>query len=352
VTLRAEWITDDARFRAVAAAWDRLAERGRTPFLLHGWLSDWWAAFGDGLALRTCVVWRDGEVAAALPLAASGRRRLEAVANSHSPEFGTLAADHEALDALVHAVLAQDAELVLPTLAPTDPLLGALARVSRRTVVREPPLPVAAVRTDGSFADYLAAGRWRRKELGRQRRRMERAHDVDLSAIAPPSALAAELQAGLELEASGWKGAHGTAILSAPQTERFYRRIATTFAERGELRLSSLRLDGELAAWELGVLFAGRLHALKVGYDERLRPLAPGHLLALATIERCFELGIDSYEMGPGDEDYKRRFANVVHEATTLRSYPDRLTMALRIAYRRSVRPELRRIRQRMRGRG
>jgi hypothetical protein len=108
------------------------------------------------------------------------------------------------------------------------------------------------------------------------------------------------LDAGLSVEASGWKGRGHTAILSAPETAEFYRTVARAFAQRGELALSGLWLDDRLVAFDLALAHANRYRLLKTGYDESERSLAPGLILRRAVIERCFDLDFEAHEfLGP-----------------------------------------------------
>ena len=105
---------------------------------------------------------------------------------------------------------------------------------------------------------------------------MRREHDTEVRLVAVPDDVEAALAAGLALEAAGWKGLEGTAIASAPTTEVFYRAVAAAFAQRGELRISSIALDGELAAFSLGLCVNARLWQLEDRLRRGRRALAPG----------------------------------------------------------------------------
>jgi hypothetical protein len=54
---------------------------------------------------------------------------------------------------------------------------------------------------------------------------------------------------------------------------------------------------GETAAFDFCLLHCGRLYLLKTGFDERFRRLAPGLVMRLSIIERCFESGLDVHEL-------------------------------------------------------
>jgi CelD/BcsL family acetyltransferase involved in cellulose biosynthesis len=259
--------------------------------------------------------------------------------------FGPLAADAAALRALLDALWAERPEVVLSHLPAEEHLVAAVCRERSRWTVLEPQAPGWTVILAGDYESYLSASTWR-KRLASKVRKLRRDHDARFSLVQSPAALEDDLHAGLALEASGWKGAAGTAILSSPETERFYRDVAAAFAARGELRTSSLTIDGQLAAWNLQILHAGRLHVLKGGYDERFRSLSPGNVARLAIVEHCFLSGLDAYELGRGEEDYKRRFATGEQPMVTVRSYRPSATMAGRYAYRSAVRPELRRLKR------
>jgi CelD/BcsL family acetyltransferase involved in cellulose biosynthesis len=208
------------------------------------------------------------------------------------------------------------------------------------------------VDTRGSFDAYRAAmkGRWR--ELERRGRKLEREHDVRYELITGPDDLGAALARGLAVEASGWKGAGGTAILSAADTHAFYRAVARGFHATGRLKLSELWLDGRVVAFDLSLLHRGRLHLLKTGYDERVRSLGPGLVLRRAVIERCFELGLEAHELLGDDMPWKRLFATSERRHrrfTAFGRHPvplahyarDRAVPALRRGYVRHIKPRV-----------
>ena len=341
-----EWIRDGARFGELAADWDDLLPDDSMPSDRHRWFAAWWQAFGGRLEVGTA--WRDGRLAAVLPLRRSPLGGLHAMANLHTPAFRPLAAGPEPLAAICSAaVRAPGGRLHLIGLPVDDPSLQPLkraARSSRRLLVQEPQQVSPIVDTSGPFEDWrrLTKPRWT-APLERFRRKVQREHDAVFAIVEPPQHLERQLDRAFELEAAGWKGRSATAIASSPDTTAFYRRMASSFHEAGELRLSEIVLDGRLVAFDLALLHRDRLYSLKTAFDEGFRKRAPGLVLRLSIIERCFELGLAAHELLGDDAEWKRKFSTGDRAHTSFRAYARRPVPALAYAYRGRVRPRLRR---------
>ncbi len=352
--LAVDWVLDERGFEDLASEWSDLAPDDERPFDLHCWYRAWWHAFGRDRDLAVCVARRDGLLSAVLPLVREGGGAA-ALANAHTPVFRPLAKDPEALNVVLGEALRADSSVELPHLPAADPSVAALRRQAPEARMRlyaeaGPVSPI--VDTSGDFQAWRTESkrRWG-APLERFRRKMARDHDAVLSIIEPASELEAELSDGFNVEASGWKGTEGTAILSAPETEAFYREIARSFADRDELRLSRVVLDGETAAFDLCILHRGRLYLLKTGFDERFRRLAPGLVMRLSIIERCFELGLDAHELLGDDSAWKRKFATGERVHLNARTYSRGPLGSARYAYRARVRPTLRMAYRRVRPR-
>lgn len=343
MSTRTEWITELDRFRALAPAWERLAASDRAPFSRHAWIAAWWSAFGTG-ALRVCTVWSDEELVAALPLHRRGVW-LHATANEHTPAYRPLARDPASCERLAAALLAERTPIearALPVEEPEVRALLAAAQDRDARTITEPEYVSPLTDVAGTFEDYRAARKARWRELERRGRKLAREHEVEQSLVASPGEAERELEEGLVLEAAGWKGRQGTAILARPDTATFYREVACAFHGAGELALSSLRVDGRLAAFDLALLHRGRYFLLKTAYDERLRSLGPGLVLRQAVIERCFELELEAHEFLGADMDWKRLFSNAERRHAVWRAYPRGALHRVRYAYRGRLRPRLR----------
>jgi CelD/BcsL family acetyltransferase involved in cellulose biosynthesis len=349
-----EWIVDASRFGAIAADWDRLAAAETTPFLLSSWLLLWWRTLAGPRGLRIAALWRDGELVAGLPLRDGARRWESPVRFDVPPLAQMLAADDAARARLAAELVASvPGELELRALpdddATLESLLGAVAGTRCRTAI-EPMSTALVTDTTGSFEDYRAGLSSKvRSEVGRLRRKAEREHAFELTAIEPPHDLDAQWSRALELEAAGWKGRNGTALLNRPEIRGFFDGLVQEFHAAGSLRLSELSLDGELAAVALSIVHRERLFTLKVAYDEQHRRLGPGFVLLMAMIERCFELGLEAYEFSGPEEEYERRFATGERGRCLLSVYRPGVVAGSRYVLRQKVRPILRDARRRRR---
>ena len=352
LSLVVEWITGVQAFAALASEWDTAFGAGAGPFDLHDWFSAWWRAFGVG-TMTVCVVRRVGRSVAALPVGGRGRR-LTGLAYYLCWWFRTLAADEEALRELSRALLTLRAsEVVLPMLPAEDPALGELRAAAGETGRRalEEPGPVSPlVATDGDVEAWRRGdkAKWKAR-LARYRRKMAREHGAVFDVVVAPDRLDEWLDEGFRIEASGWKGKGGTAIESDPRTAAFYRDVAARFQAREELRLSRLTLDGEVVAFSFCVQHGDRLYSLKSGYDERWRKLVPGLVLQLSIVERCFELGLSSYELLGNTAEWKEKLATGTRDHRALRLYSRGPDGRARHLYRGRVRPVLARTSHRLR---
>jgi CelD/BcsL family acetyltransferase involved in cellulose biosynthesis len=309
----------------VVVAWEQLADRiEASPFRYPGFVQTWFAAFGKG-RLELATVHRDGRLVAALPLVRENDR-LSTPANWHTPHIGMLAEDGAAGAALAASVLATRAQrLTLRFLGAADcatfveAARGAHYHTYERTLLRSPYIDVAS----GWEAFQQALGSSTQKAMRRRRRRLAELGAVTLEGYdgRPGSELDTRYAELVELEALGWKGEQGTAIVSQPETLRFYRDVAGWAAARGWLRIHVLRLDGRPIAAALGLRAHGVHASLKIGHDPQHQQLGPGVMLMHDVIREAFEAQMRTVEL-LGDEDaLKRSWTPLVREWCTLEAF-------------------------------
>ncbi len=338
---RVEWIGTTQRITEIADQWRSIAT---DPFSSPEWLVPWWEAFCNGRTLRTCALWRGEELVGLAPMAERSGY-LESLSNDHTPYFEVCARDETARRELVHALISRAQRgVVWDALSATGPTWAALRgeMPGGRLAVRERHVsPI--VDTSVGLEAFRAASRPRwSAPIERLRRKMVRENDATLHLLQQPPRLDQVLTRGFTVEASGWKGRAGTAILCDPRAERFYRTMAESFAANGQLVVSWLSFGQEMVAFDLCLLAGGRLFLLKTAFDERFRRLAPGLVLRLSVIERCAELGLSAHELLGDDYEWKRKFARSERRHLEARFYPRDVRGTTAWAYREYARPLLR----------
>ena len=353
MSLTVEWVRDPEDFAALASEWDVLLPEDAHPFDLHCWYRTWWDAFGGSSELAVCTVRRDGNLAGAFPLRWEGRW-LKGFVNSHSLMCRPLAVDRQAMEALVSAVArAGKRGLELGGLPKGDLGVGQLQtaiRAASMLPLVEPAYASPFVDTSGDYETWRKENKDRWKApLERKWRKMDRDYKAEFTLVKAPSDLGSELDEGLRIEASGWKGEEGTAIEAGPESAAFYRSMARAFQERDELRFNWIVLDDTAVSFDFCLLYRNRLYTLKSGYDEDYRGLAPGLVLRLAVIKRCFEAGIDAHDLLGDEVGWKTRFSSGNRPHLNLRAYPSGPVGHLRYGYRNQVRPTLKTAYRRLR---
>ncbi|ORE86736.1 GNAT family N-acetyltransferase [Aurantimonas sp. 22II-16-19i] len=128
--------------------------------------------------------------------------------------------------------------------------------------------------------------RSRQRAFERRRKKLARSGTVTVTDIRGPDLVVAHMEEFLELEASGWKGKRGTALLSDPVTAALSRHAVRDLAKTGNVSIHTIRLDGKVLA--MGIIFYAGPHAFtwRTAYDESYAPFSPGLALLEWTSEQ------------------------------------------------------------------
>jgi CelD/BcsL family acetyltransferase involved in cellulose biosynthesis len=335
---------------ALAGQWDELARQSGSLFMGTAWLDSWWEAFGVGAPLWVLDLDSAGDVRAGT-LMMRERGRLASAANVHSGEWCVLGREPSACAAVWQEISAMGAPRVHLETLPEARGEGVLARAQLEQA------GYRVVSIDGPFSPWVelapsweefiaAANSSLRQQVGRRRRGLEREGAVTYRTQTGSSGLEQDMERFLALEAAGWKGANGTAILSRPATEQLYRGFARAAADCGVLRLNMLELDGTLIAASFDCVFAGAGYLLKTTFSEPHSRLSPGLVLLAEVLRACIEEGAHSYDFMGEADPYKLRWTSEVRPRSQAFAY--RGSASLGYAYRKTLRPALKSARERL----
>ena len=185
--------------------------------------------------------------------------------------------------------------LVLPDLPLDGPLTGVLAR----TAIERGLAVGWADRTHRACLDARSgdAGGVLRAHLGghgfrdhrRRLRLLESAGRLQFEVARHEGDLRNGFEDFLYLEAAGWKGRAGSALLQDRHRAAFAREAMSSLSAQGDARIYALRLDGEVIASLVVLLSNGSGVAWKTAYDERFARARPGALVVALATEAMME---------------------------------------------------------------
>lgn len=161
-----------------------------------------------------------------------------------------------------------------------DALAEVLAEQGRRAALvhREERALLSSRQSPEAYFEAALSGK-KRKELRRQFARLSELGEVRFERRAAPQGIEAWTQQFLALERAGWKGAAGSALAAAPQTERLFRESLAGAARRGRLERLTLSLDGAPIAMLASFVTPPGAFSFKTAFDERFARFSPGVLL-------------------------------------------------------------------------
>lgn len=134
---------------------------------------------------------------------------------------------------------------------------------------------------DGDRLLHEALGAKKLKELRRQRHRLAEHGVISFDIARRPDEIRVALETFLHLEASGWKGKRGTALIQDAGDAAFIRRAVPALAETAQCEIITLRAGTIPVAAGIVLRHQDRAFFFKLGIDERFAKYSPGVQLTL-----------------------------------------------------------------------
>jgi CelD/BcsL family acetyltransferase involved in cellulose biosynthesis len=312
----AETLTTLDAFEALAAEWDPLvrAMPRPSPFLLHGWLAEWWRHFGTNERCAVHVVRRDGRLVAALPVAVARRAGARVARFMGGPEavlpdllVGAGADEHVA--ALLIGRLDESCDVAeLHGLPPGSRIAAALGtRMSAIERIEAPVLDLAA----GWEAVYRSKTNSKKRNLHKRRRRqLGELGDLTTEVAREPEELAAALEDAFRLHALRWEGRPDGSGFATETGRRFQRAALRRLCEIDVPRIATTKLDGRAIAFHYWFALEGRMYVHRLAFDPALARFSPGLVNTLDAIAAAAGEGLTRVEFLGGGERYKLELAD------------------------------------------
>jgi CelD/BcsL family acetyltransferase involved in cellulose biosynthesis len=295
-------IADAARYATLRAAWCNLVERAaELNVFMDPLVVSAAAEAHPGTLIQVLLVWQTIDHLVRLAGAwafAVGRPRMSPLPvgalcapPSRHAYLATPVVDRAHADEVLAAMLDAIADhpslpkiVALDAMAADGPTLAALTRVldDRNTapcLFDRLDRPTLASDLDGKSYLAQALSSSTRKKLRQHRRRL-----IEQGALISVIASGREpvkhtLEDFLALEASGWKGRLGTALLMNARDAAFMRSAVVALAEQGCASIHSLYLNDRPLSMQIIARSGSAAFTWKTAYDEAFHHYSPGMLL-------------------------------------------------------------------------
>jgi CelD/BcsL family acetyltransferase involved in cellulose biosynthesis len=316
--VRIEEISTAEDFARLAEPWDELVRSmpRPSPFLLHGWLEEWWRHHKEGVRPLVHAAFDDGRLVGGLPLCLVDRRGLQVLSfqGGSQSALADLVLDSAAPASLAKA-LADRAEssgqdlALLYGLPASSRLIEAMGP-DRVHLVERSEAPVLDL--DGGWEEVYRAkttGK-RRNQNARKRKQLAAAGRVETQVARESDELEAALEDAFELHEIRWRGRPDGSGFATPAGRQFHRAALRRLAELGIPRIVVLRLDGRPIAFHYFFLFERRMYVHRLAFDPAYSRYSPGLLNTLDAIEASAAEGATMVEFLGGAERYKIELAD------------------------------------------
>jgi CelD/BcsL family acetyltransferase involved in cellulose biosynthesis len=289
--LRVEVLSHEAA-AAHAGEWHYLAAHCLEP---NGFLEPGFALAAArhlaGPAPQFLLVWEGRKLRGLCPLHLPGRfafwSQVRVWTHVQAP-LGVPLLDAERAGEVLVAILAycrerlpHDAGLMFPLLpqnGPTARLLSAAApqgihlfAAYQRAILRAGP--------DSDWTQAVSSSR--RRKLQKARKGLEARGALTFRLLRDPDELRIAAEQFLVLEAKGWKGRHGTALLNSAPREAFARRMMSSLSNEGKLSIGRFDCAGVPIAMAILLEVGSQALYWKVTYDEDFAGFSPGVLMSV-----------------------------------------------------------------------
>jgi CelD/BcsL family acetyltransferase involved in cellulose biosynthesis len=288
------------------AAWDRLAWKSpqKIPTLLPEWIDAFLHHRVAANERWLCsFAYAGGELIGVLPVIISphpilGHRQplLSTPFDSFTRSGDIALAPDRAAEAL-QALLAEIGREVpahvgldLRAVRQNSPVWTALqAGVGDYSICEGEQFRYSVLDVRGEFESYLAGLGNTRRNLKRFRKKLGTLGTVSVEKRHGSDAGEEFLTEFMTLEASGWKGRNGTALLNTPSVTAFYRSLVSNLAARGRFEWYAIRLDDRLVAAQIAVRCGESLTLLKYAFDEDFAECRLGTLVTGEAYKDAFD---------------------------------------------------------------
>jgi CelD/BcsL family acetyltransferase involved in cellulose biosynthesis len=312
-----EVVSSESAFAELGTTWDELV-RGMprpSPFLLHAWLLEWYRHYGRGSELAVHVAFRNGSLVAALPLVRTRRRglRVARFLGGQQSSLADLLLEPNEPDANGAALIAEArsahdfAELFG---LGTESRIAQIVGIHELHLFRRADGPVLDLSEDWEALYEAKVSAKRRSKFRRLLRQLEGRGRVEFESARTPTELEALLPDAFRLHTLRWAGLPDGSGFATARGVEFHRAALTAIADRGFVRVSTMKFEGRMIAFALAFALADRLYGYRTAFDPSFARYSPGLLTLHALLASASREGLRRVEFLGAADAFKIELAD------------------------------------------
>ena len=320
--------TLDSFGRIDPVEWEDLRRRSDTAtvFQSYAWNRAWWESFClDGRRLLLVTAREDGRLVGLAPLMLDAQDDTIRVVGEEHADYLAFLVDRgtphvlsrlmsvvsEYLPDVRHAHFPQ-----IPEGSELGRLLADRARDPRGSVLGagRTPCPGIALTTQADVERIL-----NKSSLKRHAAALDRKGKLTVDHLHHAGAIVPWLDRFFDQHVQRWAVTPYPSLFLDPRNRGFYRNLAATLSDSGEVLFTVLRVDGHLVAAHFGFVSASSLIWYKPSFDITWFRCSPGEVMLGELVRLGGERGVGLFDFTRGDEAFKARFANVTTYNSTYR---------------------------------
>jgi CelD/BcsL family acetyltransferase involved in cellulose biosynthesis len=312
-------VRSEQEFLGLEREWDRLvaALERPTPFLLHGWCTEWLRRHREGCRLAAEIAVADGRLLAALPLVESRWRGFTVgrFIGGASSVYADALVSPDAPAGTVPALVERASQgLDFATLQNLPERSNLAAAVRPDVLWLQRHQETARWQLEGGWEEaYRARTSPRGRSLHQRRRRqLARLGRLDMRVARSREELRDALEIACRLHALRWRGRPDRSGFATGAGQEFHRSLLDRLAPSGAPRITTLHLDGRPIAFLYALVVRDTMFVFRLAFDPEFGRYSPGVLTNLAAIEDAARDGVTVVDFLPGDERYKLELATEV----------------------------------------
>jgi CelD/BcsL family acetyltransferase involved in cellulose biosynthesis len=159
----------------------------------------------------------------------------------------------------------------------------------------------------------------RRDNFLRRRKWLEKQDGYRIERTESPGELAAPLTDFFRLHSARWASDGGSQGIKGSGVEAFHRDATQLLAERGRLRMYTMKVGGRAVASVYGILHRDSFVYFQSGYDPEWRNRSVGLVLVGETFRDALASGCKEYDFLRGTETYKSDWVSKLRNTVSVR---------------------------------